>query len=186
MSHEPPDQFDWREEMATRVKTQQQVFNSPAVPSVRVRYDPKTGHTTPIVLGSNTLNGESITSPGKPVPGSTMLTFTTGATRSSDEGKPDYEGFLSPLVVKEFGAYMNRHRQQVDGRLRDSDNWQKGMPKDKYIKSLWRHFHDLWMLHRGYKVVDATDGHLVEPLEACCAILFNVMGYMQQLLAPSV
>lgn len=59
-----------------------------------------------------------------------MREFRTGATRDNDEGKYDYEGFYHPLVVKRFGQYMDKHRKQADGKLRDSDNWQKGIPKE--------------------------------------------------------
>ena len=101
--------------------------------------------------------------------------FTTGATRDTDEGKYDYEGFLCPLVLRRFGEYMNKHRKQSDGSLRDSDNWQKGIPKEAYIKSCWRHFHDWWMEHRGYASREGLE-------DALCAILFNVMGYLHEIL----
>lgn len=104
-----------------------------------------------------------------------MRTFDTGATRTSDEGKPDYEGFLSPLVIERFGEYMNKHRLQADGQLRDSDNWQKGMPRDVYMKSLWRHFLDVWKLHRLRRMDPAIE-------DALCATLFNVQGYLHELL----
>jgi len=101
--------------------------------------------------------------------------FKTGATRDTNEGKYDYEGFLSPLVIKRFAEYMNKHRKQSDGSLRDSDNWQKGIPKVAYIKSAWRHFHDWWMEHRGFKSREGVE-------EALCALLFNVQGYLHELL----
>lgn len=69
-----------------------------------------------------------------------IRTFDTGATRDTDEGKLDFEGFLSPLALERFAEYMNKHRQQSDGSLRDSDNWQKGIPVKQYMKSMWRHF----------------------------------------------
>ncbi len=103
-----------------------------------------------------------------------MRTFNTGATRDSDETKPDYEGFLSPLVIVRFGVYMNKHRVQADGGLRDSDNWQKGIPTDAYMKSAWRHFLDVWLAHR----LGAGPG--LE--DALCALLFNVQGYLHELL----
>jgi len=56
-----------------------------------------------------------------------MREFISGATRDDSEGKNDYEGYLSPLVLRRFGDYMTLHRKQADGKLRDSDNWQKGM-----------------------------------------------------------
>jgi hypothetical protein len=101
--------------------------------------------------------------------------FETGATRDTDQGKLDYEGFLSPLVIERFAQYMHKHRIQSDGSLRDSDNWTKGIPKSAYMKSLWRHFMDVWKLHRGYKVDVDLD-------EALCAMLFNVQGYLYEYL----
>jgi len=102
-----------------------------------------------------------------------MRTFKTGATRDSDETKFDYEGFLSPLVIERFGEYMHQHRQQKDGKLRDSDNWQKGIPKTAYIKSGWRHFFSWWKAHRGYKTEEDIEDSL-------CALLFNVQGYLHE------
>ena len=109
-----------------------------------------------------------------------MRKFNSGATRDDDNNKNDYEGFLSPLVIQEFGNYMNKHRKQADGKLRESDNWQKGIPFTAYIKSLWRHFLDLWFLHRGHNRFDAKDGHKITKKEALCAILFNVQGYLHE------
>lgn len=104
-----------------------------------------------------------------------MRKFLTGATRNSDDGKYDYEGFLSPLVIERYGQYMHKHRIQADGVLRDSDNWQKGIPKDAYIKSAWRHFLDWWMEHRGLPSREGLE-------DALCALLFNVSGYLHELL----
>jgi hypothetical protein len=104
-----------------------------------------------------------------------MRTFVTGATRDSDETKNDYEGFLSPTVIRAFGDYMTVHRHQADGQIRASDNWQAGIPKDVYMKSLWRHFLDLWTAHRGSK-------DPVKIKEALCALMFNVMGYLHEVL----
>jgi len=111
-----------------------------------------------------------------------MRHFNSGATRDSDTNKNDYEGFYHPLVVEAFGDYMNRHRVQADGQLRDSDNWQRGIPRDAYIKSLWRHFLDVWFMHRGYKRIDKQTGKEVTMKEALCAILFNVQGYLFEIL----
>jgi len=111
-----------------------------------------------------------------------MREFKTGATRDDDSYKNDYEGFLSPLFLEAFGNYMTKHRKQADGKLRDSDNWQKGIPLSAYIKSLWRHFLDLWFLHRGYKRFDIKDGHKITKIEALCAIFFNTQGYAHELL----
>lgn len=103
--------------------------------------------------------------------------FETGATRSSDTGKFDYEGFLSPLVLLRFGEYMHKHRLQPDGSLRASDNWQKGIPLDQYIKSQLRHNMDLWLHHRGHS--DLTTEDLEDTL---CALMFNTMGYLHETL----
>ena len=109
----------------------------------------------------------------KPTP-PPIRTFDTGATRDQDATKPDYEGFLSPLVVVKFGEYMTRHRTQADGGLRDSDNWQKGIPKREYLKSLLRHLLDLWLIERGWgKWAREQDISNV-----VCAILFNASGYL--------
>ena len=106
-----------------------------------------------------------------------MREFGTGATRDSDETKHDPEGFNSPLVELRFCEYMTKHRQQADGKLRASDNWQKGIPLDAYMKSMLRHIMDIWLYHRGY-------GHKAkEPLEeALCALRFNVSGYLFEVL----
>ena len=103
-----------------------------------------------------------------------MRTFDTGATRDTDAGKPDYEGFLSPLAIAAFGRYMDRHRKQANGVPRASDNWQKGIPLDAYMKSMWRHFFEVWALHRAgeYPVAQMT--------EALCALQFNVQGYLHE------
>ena len=111
-----------------------------------------------------------------------MRNFDTGATRDTDIGKNDYEGFYSPLVVEAFGDYMSKHRIQADGQLRDSDNWQKGIPKDAYMKSLWRHFLDMWFIHRGYKRMDKQTNQELTMKEVLCAILFNVQGYLFEIL----
>jgi hypothetical protein len=97
-------------------------------------------------------------------------TFESGATRDTDEGKYDYEGFLHPLVIDRYAEYMHANRVQSDGELRDSDNWQKGIPKKQYMKSMFRHFMEVWRNHRQGRY----DG------DALCALLFNVMGYMYE------
>lgn len=101
--------------------------------------------------------------------------FKSGATRDTEKDKLDYEGFLSPIVLKAYAEYMNKHRVQSDGKLRDSDNWQKGIPKDVYMKSGFRHFMDWWLEHRGYKSRDGIK-------DALCGIIFNSAGYLFELL----
>lgn len=108
--------------------------------------------------------------------------FSTGATRNLDKSKLDYEGFLSPLALKAFAEYMHSHRQQKDDTFRDSDNWQKGIPHDVYVKSLFRHFFDLWSLHRGGAPISPDSGLQVDQVEALCAMMFNVQGLLHELL----
>lgn len=107
----------------------------------------------------------------------TIRKFETGATRDIDTNKHDPEGFLQPLVIVAYNEYMHKHRLQTDGSLRASDNWQKGIPKDAYMKSMWRHFLDVWLYHRGC-------GHKAKELqvEALTALMFNVMGYLYEVL----
>lgn len=105
--------------------------------------------------------------------------FETGATRSSDVGRDDPEGYLSPLVIDRYNQYMTKHRVQTDGGVRDSDNWQKGMPLTTYMKGAWRHFHHWWTRHRGFLVRDPLAAADME--EDLCALLFNVQGYLHTL-----
>jgi hypothetical protein len=103
--------------------------------------------------------------------------FDSGAYRDTEEGKLDFEGFLSPLVLDRYATYMNKNRTQSDGKLRDSDNWQEGIPKKVYMKSMWRHFFDVWKEHRrGYFP------ERIQMEDALCAVIFNAMGYLYEVL----
>jgi hypothetical protein len=99
-----------------------------------------------------------------------MRSFPGGATRNTDEGKLDFEGFLSPIALQAFAEYMHRHRVQADGHIRASDNWQSGIPVDAYVKSAWRHFFAVWRGHRAGKI--ETDD--------LCALLFNIQGILHE------
>lgn len=99
-----------------------------------------------------------------------VVRFKTGATRSS-ETPFDPSGFISPAVLVSFCRYMEKHRKQADGTLRDSDNWQKGMPTSRAIRSLARHFFDFWLMSRGYPPNSAD---CETPEDALHAIWFNV------------
>jgi hypothetical protein len=101
--------------------------------------------------------------------------FDTGATRDADTGKIDFDGFLSPLTLRAYGEYMHSHRKLPDGSLRASDNWQLGIDRDVYMKSLWRHFFAVWEENKG---IETPDG-LVENL---CAVLFNASGMLHEVL----
>jgi len=112
----------------------------------------------------------------------TTRQFDTGANRDTDAGKLDFEGFLDPAVLWAFAEYMNENRQLGDGSLRASDNWQKGIPRDAYMKSLLRHVFDLWLLHRGHEVTRPEDGEVVDVAHALGGILFNAQGYWHETL----
>lgn len=103
-----------------------------------------------------------------------MRVFESGATRDSSEDKLDYEGFLNPLVLERYAKYMHKHRLQADGKLRASDNWQKGMPRAEYVKSLLRHTMELWISHRHGIHDPITE-------DALCAIMFNAMGLLNEI-----
>ena len=105
-----------------------------------------------------------------------MREFETGATRNDDTNALDFEGFLSPTVLKRYAEYMHKHRQQKDGKIRDSDNWQKGIPLNSYMKSGFRHMFDWWSEHRG--LFNSRDG--LE--DALCAVIFNASGYLHEYL----
>src|SRR5437867_5685536 len=102
-----------------------------------------------------------------------LRTFATGATRDTAQGKLDYEGFLNPLVLRRYAEFMHKNRVQPDGSYRDSDNWQLGIPKEAYMKSLFRHFMDVWLIHRGGTEMNQ---------ETLCAVMFNAMGYLLEVL----
>ncbi len=101
-------------------------------------------------------------------------TFDTGATRDVAENKFDYEGFLSPLVLERYAEYMHKNRHREDGTLRDSDNWQLGIPFSAYMKSKWRHFMAVWKYYRTDRLQDAE--------EELCAELFNTSGMLHEIL----
>lgn len=109
-----------------------------------------------------------------------MRHFDTGATRDDDQNKYDYEGFISPFVLERYAAYMHEHRKQADGKLRDSDNWQKGIPIKQYMKSLMRHVVEAWMIWRN------GQAKRKEFEDVLCAIMFNVQGILFELLRPAM
>jgi hypothetical protein len=70
---------------------------------------------------------------------------------------------------------MHQNRVQADGNLRDSDNWQKGIPMSAYMKSAFRHFIDWWTSYRR-----GTPNK-----DAALALLFNVMGFLHEQVSSS-
>lgn len=104
-----------------------------------------------------------------------IRTFKTGAKRDKEDGKLDYEGFLSPIVLQKYAEYMHTHRWMKDGTYRESDDWAKGIPKDVYMKSGLRHAMDWWLEHRDFKSRDGI-------IEALCGLLFNAQGYLYEII----
>jgi hypothetical protein len=113
---------------------------------------------------------------------SAVREFGTGATRDLDANKLDFEGFLSPLVLERYAEHMHKARRMPDGSMRESDNWQLGIPMGVYIKSLWRHFFAVWKLWRGLPVTEVVKGEtIVKDLETeLCALLFNASGMLHE------
>ncbi len=110
-------------------------------------------------------------------PPAAVRTFASGATRDTDTGKPDYDGYLHPLTVKRFGAYMLKHQTLRDGSQRSSSNWTKGIERSAYVSSLMRHVEDVRRHQHGYPEA------AVEPMEeALCAVLFNAQGLLLEVL----
>lgn len=109
---------------------------------------------------------------------SEIRTFATGANRDTDTNKLKYEGFISPLVEKRYAQYMHLHRKKKDGSLRDSDNWQKGIPIEVYVDSLVRHMQDVRLHHDEFSE-EAIDPDIESSL---CAVIFNASGYLFELL----
>lgn len=110
--------------------------------------------------------------------------FGTGATRDLDANKLDFEGFLSPLVLERYAEHMHKARRMPDGSMRESDNWQLGIPLVVYMKSLFRHFFSVWKLHRGLPVTEVVRGETItKDLETeLCAVLFNTSGMLHEVL----
>ena len=111
-----------------------------------------------------------------------IRTFTSGATRHVDDEKHDYEGFLSPWTIRRYGEYMQANRVQADGSIRDSDNWQKGIPRSQYMKSLMRHSIDAWSIFRGLFTFDKKDDSEVGIEDALCGVIFNASGLLHEVL----
>lgn len=107
-----------------------------------------------------------------PTKGRDVRVFESGATRDRDDDKLDFEGFLSPLVIERYAQYLHKHRTLADGSVRASDNWQKGLPLEVYMKSMWRHFFAVWKSYR--------KGAIGE--DDLCGLLFNAMGMLHELL----
>jgi hypothetical protein len=100
-----------------------------------------------------------------------MREFNSGATRDTDDTKPDPEGCYHPLVLKAVSDYMAKHSYLPDGTRRAADNWQAGMPRAVWRKSLERHWLDVKLHDKGH------GDEAREPIiDALCAVIFNAQG----------
>ena len=111
----------------------------------------------------------------------TIRTFDTGATRDTAQGKLDYVKALSPIVLRRYVQYLDKHRLQSDGSYRDFDNWKKGIPQETYRSSGGRHFVDDWLLSEGYTTED-NHGPVTDIEDVICAKIFNDMGRLKEIL----
>lgn len=109
-----------------------------------------------------------------------IRTFDTGATRDTVTGKLSYVKALSPIVLQRYVQYLDAHRKQPDGSMREFDNWKKGIPEEAYLDGLGRHHIAAWLLAQGYS---AEDNHGPVNLEdTLCAIIFGASGWLHELL----
>jgi len=102
-----------------------------------------------------------------------MRQHPKGATRSNDEGKIDY-AHISALADRVWCEYMHEHRIQEDGKLREPDNYKKGMPLKWNIKSFRGHFKDFELLLEGHKVTE--NGKEKDLFESILGMEFNLKG----------
>ena len=117
--------------------------------------------------------------------GKEMREFSTGATRNNmSDNKLGYEGFFAPRVLRGYAEYMHAHRKQADGKLRDPDNWQKGIPKEVYMDSMVRHVFDLWAMWRDEPRFEPETGEPLDMETVGYAIMFNIMGLLFELTRP--
>jgi len=124
-------------------------------------------------------NRQSITEAMTPA----VRVFETGASRNGADHKHDYEGFLSIIALRAYGRYMHGHRHLANGELRDSDNWQHGIPTDVYVKSLLRHTFDVWEIHRtGVDAIVDFDDNLTDLEHSLCGVIFNAFGLLHETL----
>lgn len=104
-----------------------------------------------------------------------IVKYDTGATREADDEKLDIEGFLSPLVIEAYSQYMHFNRKLPDGSMRSGSDWQNGIPFNRLMRSMWRHFKDCWMEHRLWSTKEGR-------VFALCGLLFNTIAYLHQVL----
>lgn len=103
-------------------------------------------------------------------------TSRTGATRDTSANKPEYHRYFSPKTFERFGRFMLEHQIDSKGNYRPGNNWQKGMPREWFVSSLFRHYVEVWQ-----RFEDGTlEGKEAE--DALCALIFNAQGLLLELL----
>jgi len=138
----------------------------------------------PLLSSQSDICGEYNPNPGRCIEKEPIRKFRTGATRDTTEGKLSYVKALSPIALRRYVQYLDQHRKQPDGSVRDFDNWKQGIPQDVYLESLDRHKRAVWLICHGYK---AYDNHGEVTLEdSLCGVLFNAMGMLHELLKDKV
>lgn len=114
------------------------------------------------------------------IPNIKIRQFSTGATRDTSDGKLEFARFLSPIVLKRYAEYMDVHRKQSDGNLREPDNWMNlfgDKHEDVCMDSLWRHLMDVWLINKGFPEEAREDTE-----SALCAIMFNAQAWLFKVL----
>lgn len=115
----------------------------------------------------------------------TLRAFETGATRDTGQGKLAYDRFNSPRVERRYAEYLEKHRTQSDGTLREPDNWKKGIPVEVYRSSLTRHtaeVNEQTNPDNGFAIFNVMDREALE--DTLCAIIFNAKGLLFEITRP--
>ena len=119
----------------------------------------------------------------------TMRSFSTGATRDTGEGKLEFDGFIAVELIEQFAKFMNMNRLQSDGKLRNSDNWQKGIPNEVCLKSHYRHFFESWKISRQFIDLEDQTFHVdwmnrqdyIEFVAALMGQVFNIQCILKNM-----
>lgn len=110
-----------------------------------------------------------------------MVDYATGAKRSSNDGRPNYSGYVSAWVTKFFGRYMLKHQTCADGSKREAHNWKYGQPLGRYMESLSRHYTELSELWDRITLYEGQTPENVRDFEeALGGVLFNINGMIHE------
>jgi hypothetical protein len=143
-------------------------------------------HVEPVSISYKFGNGVESNLPVANIGETHRQVFSSGAYRNSSDGKIDPSRALSPLVLARYCEYMRDRRKQTDGTTRLDDNWKKGIALDSFMESGQRHNLHWVTVHDGFPCFDEDTKQPVDIEEACCALMFNVMGYLHEALKAKV